>query len=79
VALCLALNKGPLVFALRTDDLLVLCPLHPLTLARYRAAFPPSRATDDPRDAALQLALLLTHRDQLQPLHPQSPTMRALA
>jgi transposase len=48
-------------------------------LARYREAFTPSRAKDDPTDAALQLALLLTHRDKLQPLRPQSSTMRALA
>jgi len=34
VALGLALNKGPLVFALRTYDFLVLCPINPLTLAR---------------------------------------------
>src|SRR5438477_610165 len=33
---------------------------------------------DDPTDAELQLELLLTHRDKLQPLHPQSPAMRAL-
>jgi transposase len=79
VAICLALNKGPLVFALRQDDFLVLFPLNPLTLARYRAAFPPSRATADPTDAELPLALLLTPRDKLQPLHPPSPTMRALA
>ena len=79
VALCLALNKGPLGSALRTYDFLVLCPIHPLTLARYREAFTPSRAKDDPTDAALQLALLLPQRDKLQPLNPQSPTMRALA
>ena len=79
VALCLALNKGPLGSALRTYDFLVLCPIHPLTLARYREAFTPSRAKDDPTDAALQLALLLPQRDKLQPLTPQSPTMRALA
>ena len=65
--------------ALRTDDFLGLFPLHPLTLARYREAFTPSRAKDDPTDAARQRALLLTHRDKLPPLHPQSPTMRALA
>jgi hypothetical protein len=79
VAICLALNTGPLVFAWRTDDLLVLFPINPLTVARYREAFPPSRATDDPTDAELPLALLLTHRDTLQPLNPQRPTMRALA
>src|ERR671925_897192 len=79
VAVCLELTKGPLVSALRKYDFLVLFPINPLTLARYREAFTPSRAKDDPTDAALQLELLLTHRDKLQPLWPQSPTMRALA
>src|SRR5438093_806166 len=78
VAVCLELNKGPLVFALCTYDFLILFPLNPLTLARYREAFTPSRAKDDPTDAELQLELLLTHRDKLRPLNPQSPTMRAL-
>jgi transposase len=78
VAVCLELTKGPLVFALRKYDFLILFPLNPLTLARYREAFTPSRAKDDPTDAELQLELLLTHRDKLQPLHPHSPAMRAL-
>src|SRR5262245_13975340 len=77
VAVCLELTKGPLVSALRKYDFLVLFPINPLTLARYREAFTPSRAKDDPTDAELQLELLLTHRDKLQPLQPQSPTMRA--
>jgi hypothetical protein len=76
VAVCLERTTGPRVSALRTDDVLVLFPINPLTLARYRAAFTPSRATDAPTDAALQLELLLTHRDKLP---PQSPTIRALA
>ena len=79
VAIGLELTKGPLVSALRTYDFLVLFPINPLMLARYREACTPSRAKDDPTDAALQLELLLTHRDTLQPLRPQSPTMRALA
>src|ERR671922_1231492 len=79
VAICLELNKGPLVFALRKYDFLVLFPINPLTLARYREAFTPSRAKDDPTDAELQLELLLTHRDKLKPLNSQSPAMRALA
>src|SRR5262244_1284840 len=79
LAVCLELNKGPLVSALRKYDFLVLCPINPLTLARYREAFTPSRAKDDPTAAELQLELLLTHRDKLQPLQPQSPPMRALA
>jgi hypothetical protein len=79
VAICLELNNGPLVFALRKYDFLVLFPINPLPLARYRAAFTPSRAKDGPSDAALQRELLLTHRDKLPPLHPQSPPMHALA
>jgi len=59
--------------------LLGLFPINPLMLARYRDACTPSRAKDDPTDAARQLALLLLHRDKLQPLQPQSPTRRALA
>ncbi|HSF30777.1 MAG TPA: IS110 family transposase [Candidatus Tectomicrobia bacterium] len=78
IAVCLERTKGSLVFALRKDDFLILFPLNPLTLARYREAFTPSRAKDDPTDAALQLELLLTHRDKLQPLNPQSPAMRAI-
>ena len=54
MAVCLALHNGPLVSALRTAALLVLLPLHPLPLARYRAACPPSRATDAPTAAARQ-------------------------
>jgi transposase len=56
----------------------VLFPINPLTLARYREAFAPSHAKDDPTDAELQLELLLKHRDKLTPLKPQSPAMRAL-
>ena len=79
IAVCLELNKGPIVSALRNYDFLVLFPVNPLTVAKYREAFTPSRAKDDPTDAELQLELLLKHRDKLTPLSPQSPAMRALA
>jgi hypothetical protein len=79
LAIGLALHNGPSVFALRTYHVLGLLPIHPLPLARDREAFPPRRAQDDPTDAALQRAVLRTHRDQLPPLKPQSPTRRALA
>jgi len=79
VAVCLELNKGPIVSALRHYDFLVLFPVNPLTVAKYREAFTPSRAKDDPTDAELQVDILLKHRDKLTPLRPQSPTMRALA
>lgn len=78
LALCLALTKGSIVCAVRTDDCLVLFPVHPLTRARYRAACTPSRTKADPTDAARPLAWLGTHRAQRQPLTPHSPTRRAL-
>jgi transposase len=78
IAICLELNTGPIVSALRKYDCLVLFPVNPLTLARYREAFTPSHAKDDPSDAELQLELLLAHRDKLTPLTPQRPEMRAL-
>src|SRR6266545_6502581 len=79
LAVCLELNKGPIVSALRQYEFLVLFPVNPLTVAKYREAFTPSRAKDDPTDAELQVEILLKHRDKLTPLVPQSPTMRALA
>jgi transposase len=79
VAVCLERNQGPIVSALRHYAFLVLFPVNPLTVARYREAFTPSQAKDDPTDAALQVELVLTHRDKLTPLTPQSPSMRALA
>ena len=51
VAVCLELKKGPIVSALRNDDFLVLFPVKPLTVAKYREALTPSRAKDDPTDA----------------------------
>jgi hypothetical protein len=44
-----------------------------LTLVRYREAFTPSHAKEDPTDAALQLEVLIKHRDKLKPLNPESP------
>ena len=76
VAVCLELQKGPIVSARRAYDFLVLFPVNPFTLATYRDACTPSHAQDDPTDAELQVALLLTHRDTLTPLSPHSPTMR---
>ena len=79
IAIALELDKGPIVAALQKYDGLVLFPINPLTLARYREAFTTSRAKDDPSDAQLQLELLLKHRDKLKRLQPQSAEMRALS
>jgi hypothetical protein len=78
MAICLELNKGPIVSALGQYAFLVLFPVNPLTLTRYRETSTPRHANDDAADAELQRELLRTHRDKLKPLNPQSPAIRAL-
>jgi len=78
IAVSLELSKGPIVYALQKYDFFVLFPVNPSTLAKYRQAFKPSRAKDDPTDAEYALELLLHHRDVLKPLKPQSAPMRTL-
>jgi transposase len=79
IAIALELAQGPIVYALQRHDFLVLFPINPSTLAKYREAFTPSRAKDDPTDAELALDLLLRHPDRFPPLKPQSVELRALA
>ncbi len=78
VAVCLEQSRGPLIYALLSYDFLVLFPVPPKTLAKYREAFAPSRAKDDPTDAALLLELLITHRDRLRPWRPDDERTRTL-
>lgn len=78
VAVCLETAKGPLVYALQKFDFLVLFPVNPATLAKYRQAFKPSHAKADPTDAELALEILIGHRDKLHALNPQSTAMRTL-
>jgi transposase len=78
IALCLEIAKGPLVSALQRYPFLVLFPVNPTTLAKYRKAFHVSGAKDDPVDAQLALDLLLTHPEKLTRLQPQSAAMRTL-
>jgi transposase len=78
IAVCLELAKGPLVYALQRYAFLVLFPVNPTTLAKYRQTFRVSGAKDDPSDAQLALDLLLTHPERLARLNPESAPMRIL-
>ena len=78
VAVCLEQSRGPLIYALLKYDFLVLYPVNPRTLARFREAFSPSRHKDDPRDAAYLAELLIHHRGQLRALSPDDERTRAL-
>ncbi|MEQ1546518.1 transposase [Methyloglobulus sp.] len=79
IAVAVELSKGPIVSALQKFDCFVICPINPLTLAKYRQAFTPSRAKDDPTNAEFAVDILLRHPDRFKPLRPQSMEMRALA
>ena len=79
LAVCIESRKVPLIHALLKYDFLVLFPVNPQTLRRYRRALTPSRAKDDPSDARLLLELVGRHPEQFQPWSPQRPEMRALA
>jgi hypothetical protein len=78
MAVALELSKGPIVSALQKYDFFVIYPINPTTLARYREAFNPSGAKDDPTDAELALDILLKHTNHFEPLKPQSIEMRML-
>jgi transposase len=78
IAIALELSKGPIVYALQKYDFFVLFPINPSTLAKYRQAFAPSGAKDDPTDAEFALDLILRHPDRFKPLTPQSVEMRTL-
>src|SRR5260370_5645269 len=78
IAVALELAKGPIVYALQKYDFFVLFPINPATLAKYREAFKPSGAKDDPTDAELALDLLLRHPERFAPLKPQRVAMRTL-
>ena len=64
IAVALELTKGPIVYALQKHDFIVLFPVNPSMLAKYREAFKPSHAKDDPTDAELALDLMLRYSQQ---------------
>ena len=78
VGIAVEQRKGAVMHALMAYDFLVLFPVNPKALARYREAFRTSGAKDDPTDAALLLDLLRKHRDQLRVWRPDTVEARTL-
>ncbi len=78
VAVALEQARGALLFMLAKYEHLVLHPVHPTSLARYREVFSPSGAKDDPPDAGLLLDFLRRHRDQLRAWEPDTPETRTI-
>jgi len=78
IAVCLEQSRGPLIYALLKYDFLVLYPINPATLAKYRQAFSPALGKDDPSDADYLLDLLQHHRERLTPWRPDDEKTRTL-
>lgn len=78
VAVVCELKKGPLIYALSKYDHLVLFTINPSTVAKYRKAFTPSGAKDDPSDALIQVEILTLHMRKLNVIEPESAAMRSL-
>jgi transposase len=79
IAVAVELQKGPIVYALQKYDFLVIHTIPPSTLAGYRNTFTPSRAKDDPTDAACALELLTQFPERFKPIQLQSVEIRTLA
>jgi transposase len=79
VAVALEQSRGAVVHALMGYDFLVLYPVNPKTLAKYREAFRLGGSKDDPDDAQLLLEILMLHRDKLRAWLPDDELTRTLA
>lgn len=79
ISVAVELKKGPIVYALQKYSFVTVFPIHALTLARYRQAFSPSGAKDDPTDAEIALELMLKHPERVKPLKPSSKNTRVLS
>ncbi len=78
VAVACELKKGPLIYCLEKYEHIVIFPINPATVAKYRKAFTQSGAKNDPSDALIQAEILERHMDKLSYIKPESPDIRAL-
>ena len=78
VAVCLEASRGALVYALMKYEHLVLFPLNPKQLAKYRQAVFPSGAKDDPGDAELLARFVREHHARLRAWRPDDAITRGL-
>ena len=78
VAVALEQSRGALIHALLAYDFIVLYPIHPTTVARFREAFKFSGAKSDPLDTDQILEILTKHLQLLKPLTPDTEQTRLL-
>src|SRR5260370_40137030 len=66
VAIAVEQSRGALIHALLSYDFIVIYPLHPSTVAKFREAFKSSGAKSDPLDTDQLLQILTKHRERLK-------------
>jgi len=79
VAIAVEQSRGALIHALLSYDFIVIYPLHPSTVAKFREAFKSSGAKSDPLDTDQILQILTKHRELLKALKPDTEETRLLA
>ena len=78
VGIALEQAKGALIHALMMYEFIVLYPINPKALARYRDALAVSGAKDDPSDARLLKDFFRKHQACLQPWTPEDAQTRTI-
>ena len=79
LAVAVEQSRGALIHALLSYDFIVIYPLHPVTVAKFREAFKSSGAKSDPLDTDQILQILTKHLELLRPLNPDTEETRLLA
>ncbi len=79
IAVACELKKGPLIYALTKYSHITIFTVNPSTVAKYRKAFTPSGAKDDPSDAYTQVEILSLHMSKLTVIEPEPASIRSLA
>ncbi|MCP4255566.1 MAG: IS110 family transposase [Candidatus Scalindua sp.] len=78
IAVACELKKGPLIYALTKYSHITIFTINPSTVAKYRKAFTPSGAKDDPSDAYTQVEILSLHMSKLTVIEPEPASIRSL-
>jgi transposase len=78
VAVALEQSRGALIHALMAYDFIVIYPIHPTMVAKFRQAFKSSGSKSDPLDTDQILEILTKHRDRLKALQPDTLETRLL-
>jgi transposase len=79
IAAAIERSEGAMVEMLLSRPRWVVVPINPVVLHRFRQAFAPSGAKNDPGDAALLAEIVRTHPERFDPLRPADELLTELS